>query len=249
MVSDTFPSAHMSPQTVVQRVAQETLIANLRNAHALEKQVIAVLQPQLELLTDYPDLHAALSRHIAETHEQARRLEAALKVCGSSVSLLKDVLLSVMGLGQSSVQGFSSDAVLKAVVADMMTEQLEIATYRTLIVLAERAGKPELCPPLQASLREEQAMAVWFDTNLEHLVGRFVDIEAARGRQPDQSGQDSFALPDGAVMRSDTGDAAAARPLPVAKLAPKPTSPQTTGAPSHAATGQPPASGKGLSDV
>jgi ferritin-like metal-binding protein YciE len=173
------------PRAPLHRVAQETLIASLRNAHALEKQVIAVLEPQLAMLTDYPDLHARLTQHAAQSREQAKRLEAALHACGSATSMVKDALLSVMGLTQSSVQGLSSDGVLKAVVADMMTEHLEIATYRTLIALADMAGKPDLRPPLETSLHEEEAMADWFDQNLEQIVRRFVELEAAKQHRSD----------------------------------------------------------------
>lgn len=83
----------------MQAAAHDTRVVNLRNAHALEKQVIAVLEPQLALLDDYPDLHARVTQHIAETHVQADRLQAALEACGSSTSMVKDALLSVMGLG------------------------------------------------------------------------------------------------------------------------------------------------------
>lgn len=180
MQAHDVPIRNTSPQSPVQVAAQEALIANLRNAHALEKQVIAVLEPQLDLLDDYPEFHARLTRHLAETHTQAHRLDAALIACGSSTSVVKDALLSVMGLGQSSVQGFASDAVLKAVVADTMTEHLEIATYRMLILLAEMAGRPDLCAHLQESLREEQDMADWFNQNLEPITRRFVALAVAK---------------------------------------------------------------------
>ena len=168
-----------APATV-ETAALETLVASLRNAHALESQVIAVLEAQRDLLTDFPDLHSRVTDHVGETRDQARRLEAGLKACGTSPSRVKDALLSVMGLGQSSVQGFSDDAVLKAVAADMMTEHLEIATYRTLIALADLAGKPELRPVLETTLREQEAMAAWLDRNREAITRRFAEIRATQ---------------------------------------------------------------------
>lgn len=168
-----------SGQTVLETTAHQTLVDNLRNAHALEKQVVAVLESQLKQLDDYPDLHARLTAHITETREQARRLEAGLEACGESASMVKDALLSLMGLSQSSMQGFSDDAVLKAIAADTMTEHLEIATYKTLLVLADMAGKPELRPRLEESLREEEAMAAWLDENLAPITRRFIEIRAA----------------------------------------------------------------------
>ena len=173
------PTAQKPPSSAFEAAAHESLVSNLRNAHALEKQAIAVLEAQLKLLTDYPDLHARVTEHIVETREQARRLEAGLEACGDSSSMVKDTLLSVMGLGQSSFQGFSDDAVLKAVAADMMTEHLEIATYRTLLTLADMAGKPELRPRLEETLHEEEEMAAWFDQNLDAITRRFVEIKTS----------------------------------------------------------------------
>lgn len=172
------PSDMTSDPQAIRTAAHTALVANLRNTHALEKQTIAVLEAQLDLLTDYPDMHARVSRHILESREQARRLEGALEACGSSSSLVKDAVLSVMGRGQSSVQGLSDDALLRALVADIMTEHLEIATYRTLIVLADMAGKPELRPRFEESLNEEIEMAQWLDQNMDAVTRRFIEFRA-----------------------------------------------------------------------
>ena len=158
--------------------ALEALVAGLRNAHALEKQAVAVLESQLDRMQDYPDLHARITSHALESREHGRRIEGALDVCDASTSVVKDVMMSVMGLGQSSVQGFADDAVLKAVLADSMFEHLEIASYRSLIELAELAGKPELRPRLEETLHEEEAMAAWLDENLPAITRRYVEISA-----------------------------------------------------------------------
>lgn len=192
MLNDT----HSGP-TVLETTAHQTLVDNLRNAHALEKQVVAVLESQLKQLDDYPDLHARLTAHITETREQARRLEAGLEACGESASMVKDALLSLMGLGQSSMQGLSDDAVLKAVAADTMTEHLEIATYKTLLVLADMAGKPELRPRLEESLHEEEAMAAWLDENLAPITRRFVEVRAAEAARAAAPPKNETTVPDG----------------------------------------------------
>jgi len=176
------PADTMPEQTSFEAAAHDTLVASMRNAHALEKQQITVLESQLDMLTDIPELHARLTEHIVETRDQARRLEAGLEACGSSASMVRDALLSVMGLGQSSVQGFGDDAVLKAVLADIMEEHLEIATYRTLLLLADMAGKPELRPRLEETLREEEAMAAWLEDNLEPITRRFIEVKTEEDR-------------------------------------------------------------------
>lgn len=197
MLNDT----HTAP-TRLEATAHETLVDGLRNAHALEKQVVAVLEAQIKQLDEYPDLHARLTAHITETREQARRLEAALEACGESASMVKDALLSLMGLGQSSMQGLTDDAVLKAVAADTMTEHLEIATYKTLLVLADMAGKPELRPRLEESLHEEEAMAAWLHENLTPLTRRFVEIKAAEEAKAHAPTKDDTTTPDGEKQES-----------------------------------------------
>ena len=190
------PQDTIAAPTTFEAAAHETLVASLRNTHALEKQQITVLNAQLDLFEQFPNLHARVTEHIVETRDQARRLEAGLEACGSSSSMVKDTLLSVMGLGQSSVQGLGDDAVLKAVTADIMEEHLEIATYRTLLALAGMAGKPELRTRLEETLQEEEAMAAWFDENLETITRRVVEIKASE-RQTDTAPPDEAATADG----------------------------------------------------
>lgn len=190
----------MTAPQALDAAAHETLVARLRDTHALEKQAITVLEAQLKLLTEYPELHARVTEHIVETRDQARRLEAGLEACGGSTSMIKDALMSVMGLGQSSVASFGDDAVLKAVTADIMEEHMEIATYRTLIVLADMAGKPDLRPRLEETLREEEAMANWFAENLDAITRRFVEIKASE-QQAEAAKKQDAETPDGEEPR------------------------------------------------
>ncbi len=173
------PSDSTTSSSPLAKAAHDTLTANLQNAHALEMQVVAVLEAQLDLFSEFPELRDRVTKHIKESSGQARRIEAALEACGESASAVKDTLLSIMGVTQSSTQSFSTDAVLKAVAADVMTEHLEITTYRTLIVLAGMAGRAELQPDLEASLREEEAMAGWLEQNMERITRRFVEMRTA----------------------------------------------------------------------
>lgn len=172
------PNDTIADPTLFEFAAHETLVSSLRNAHAMEKQQIQVLDSHLELFVDCPELHARVTQHLIETREQARRLEATLEACGGSASILKDAMMSVMGFGQSSVQSFGADAGLKAVTAAVTHEHLEIATYRMLIQLAGLAGMAELRLRLMETLREEESMAVWFDENLEAITKRFIEIKA-----------------------------------------------------------------------
>lgn len=213
--------------------AREALIAGLRNAHALERQGVAVMETQLGRLDDYPDLHARLTEHVRESREQSRRLEGALEDCGASTSMVKDALMSALGLSQSSVQGFARDAVLKAVLADTMFEHLEIAAYRSLFVLAEMAELPKIKERLQPSLDEEIAMAGWLEDNLEAVTRRYVELSSfkgadsvsASGAEPSVASEAEptetpwYAKPQPGSAASVTGrEAPAAKPAPAAAV-------------------------------
>lgn len=233
-------SHHTTTPEAMKTAAHETLVDGLRNAHALEKQAITVMEAQLGLLSDYPEMHARVTAHIAETREQAHRLDAGLEACGASSSMIKDAFLSMMGLGQSSVQGFSDDAVLKATLANAMTEHLEVATYRSLITLADMAGKPELCPRLQETLREEEAMAAWYDDNIDAITRRYVERMASAQQAAEKKAADKAdatrqdnSPPDGEAPQTpwyarDATDASGTEPKPpAASLGSTPDNPHT----------------------
>lgn len=190
----------------LKKSARDTLIVGLRNAHGVERQAITVLEPQLGRLGDYPDLRDRLATHVEESRVQMERLERALERLDASPSTVKDAVLSVMGLAQSSVQAFADDAVLKATMANTMLEHFEIAAYRSMIELTRIADLPDLRPDLEASLREEEAMAEWLERNLESVTRRYVALDA---------GLDPFAVeselegrvPGSAAAASGTFDA------------------------------------------
>lgn len=70
------PTAQTPPSIAFEAASHEALVSNLRNTHALGKQAIAVLEAQLKLLTDYPELHARVT---ASTQCYAARAPAWLE--------------------------------------------------------------------------------------------------------------------------------------------------------------------------
>jgi len=183
--------------------ARETLLVGMRNAHALERQAISILEPQLARLADYPDLRARLQRHIEESQVQAQRLESALERHDTSPSAVKDTVLSVMGMAQSTMAGLADDAVLKASFSNIAFEHFEIASYRSMLELVDLAGMPELRPNLEASLREEEAMAAWLEQNLGSVTRRYVELEA--GLEPSGAGGSAQASGMGVPLTSLAG--------------------------------------------
>lgn len=166
----------------VRAKALRTLIAGLRNAHAVEKQSAATLRPQIDRLANYPELQKRIRQHLDETYEQEKRLEIVLRKLDSSPSMLKDITLSLMGSGQQGWQSLADDTPIKATLADSMVEHFEVATYRALFTLADLAGEKVVGEDLAPSLREEEAMAAWLDEHLPAIVRAYVEQEVVEDR-------------------------------------------------------------------
>src|SRR5690606_6084341 len=128
--------------------AEKTFVAGLRNAHALENQALALIDRQLGRLEDYPDLKARLQAHRRETEGQIARLDRVLESCGESASGLKDTALSLVGNLAAMGHALAEDEILKNSYANFAFENFEIASYRSLILVADRAGMISATPLL-----------------------------------------------------------------------------------------------------
>ncbi len=77
-------------------------VTALKNTHALELQALQIMERQVERLERYPDMEAALRRHITETHGQRDRLDEALAAMSESPSALKEGVLGFMATWRRS---------------------------------------------------------------------------------------------------------------------------------------------------
>lgn len=160
-------------------VSDETrsiFITGLRNAHAMEKQALSIMEPQAARVESYPDVVQRLKEHIRETEGQIRRLETVLEGLGESSSTLKDVALSMVG-GMAAVgHSMAGDEILKNSLANFAFENYEIAAYKSLITIADAAGFSDASAALTQNLAEERAMADWLDKNLAKVTLQFARL-------------------------------------------------------------------------
>jgi ferritin-like metal-binding protein YciE len=159
--------------------AKDIYITGLRNQHAVENQAIELLERQVGRLENYPEMEQRMRRHIEESREQARRLEDLLAQCGTSHSSLKDTVMSFVGNMAALGHSTAPDEVVKNTFANFAFEHYEIASYKSLLILADLAGHSAGSGALQTSLREEQDMAAWIVDHLDPTVRRFVERSAA----------------------------------------------------------------------
>ena len=156
-------------------------VTGLRNAHAVEKQALSIMEPQLARIENYPEVAERLRAHIEETHGQISRLDEILAGFETSGSALKDAALSMTGGMAALAHTVAGDEILKNSFANYAFEHFEIASYKSLITLAEDGGFAQAAPLLQQSLGEEQRMAQWIDESLPLVTRRYAQLYAEQG--------------------------------------------------------------------
>ncbi len=139
--------------------AMDTYISGLKNAHALEKQAIQLMERQVERIESYPEIEQLLRGHIRETEGQIQRLDEILHSFGEDRSLLKDLATQITGNLGAIAHSVMPDEILKNHFANHAFENFEIASYESLIAMAEATGHSQHVSSLRATLGEEEKMA------------------------------------------------------------------------------------------
>jgi ferritin-like metal-binding protein YciE len=159
--------------------AQSIYVTGLRNQHAVEHQAIELLERQIGRLENYPEMAERMRTHLAESRGQARRLEELLGQFGTSESGIKDTMMSIMGNLAALAHTPASDEVIKNTFANFAFEHFEIASYKSLLTLAELTGHAAAESALRQSLAEEEAMAAWINDHLAETTRTFVNRSEA----------------------------------------------------------------------
>jgi ferritin-like metal-binding protein YciE len=81
-----------------------------------------------------------------------------------------------MGNVAAALHAPAPDEVLKNTFANFAFEHQEIAAYTSLIAMAQRVGDPQSIPLLEASLKEEEAMAEWIRGQIVPTTERFMTL-------------------------------------------------------------------------
>ena len=162
--------------------AYDIFLDGLRNAHAMEKQALSIMQPQLNRLQHYPEMSALLDRHIQETEGQIERLDTILADMDTSSSGLKDMGLSMTGSMAALSHTLAGDEILKNTFANHAFENFEIAAYVSLMVTADLCGAGTAVTLLQESLDEERRMAAALHESIDAVTRHYVALAASDDR-------------------------------------------------------------------
>jgi len=149
---------------------RDKLITYLQDAHAMEHQIVQVLQGQVKDTEKYPQIQARVQQHLDETRMHEQRMADRLAAFNESPSTTKSVGSNLMGNLIGAAAGGRTDALSKAARDDYMTEHMEIAAYELLIATAQAFGDMETIQAAQANLRDEVRMAAWLEEHLPETV-------------------------------------------------------------------------------
>ena len=165
--------------------ATQTYVSGLKNAHALEKQATQLIERQLERYENYPELSQMLRQHLKETEQQIVRLEDLLQSLGEDRSVLKDLATSISGNLAAIAHSVMPDEVLKNHFANHAFENFEIASYMSLIAMAEATGHSQHVPALRQTLAEEEKTATWLREHTPAITLKYMSLQES-GQKADR---------------------------------------------------------------
>lgn len=126
---------------------QELFVTWLNDAHAMENALASALRDQVKLAEDHPDVKTRIEQHFQET-ERHMQVEGCLESLGETPSGMKDTMAKISGKMQSMMQGGSGHTLLMAALNDYSAENMEIATYKSLLVAANELGHADIASKL-----------------------------------------------------------------------------------------------------
>ena len=123
---------------------KHTLIAWLRDAHAMERTSVDTLDRLAERLSRFPELAAQFREHWRTSIAQVQDIEKCLKTLGSDTSTFKDLTSRFMGIAQAYAVTVVPDEVVKDCLAAYASRHFEIAAYVALGAAALSLEEPDV---------------------------------------------------------------------------------------------------------
>lgn len=148
---------------------QDKVITYLTDVHSLEQNALAQLRTGAEQAGD-EQLKAVFTEHLAETEEHERLTRERLETCGASPSTLKDLGQKGGAMMSGIMAKTASDTTGKLAIQAYAFEHVEIASYRMLRVVAERAGDEETAKLASRILADEESAADKLDALIEPVA-------------------------------------------------------------------------------
>src|SRR5262245_21773093 len=115
----------------------------LKDAYAMEKSEIVMLEKQAGRLKGYPFVQAKINEHLEQTRWQTEQIEECLRKVGTNPSIVKSALGKAVGNISALTRVMAEDEVLKDIIADSAFENMEITSYLSIMEAAEECGETD----------------------------------------------------------------------------------------------------------
>ena len=147
----------------------EQLTKYLTDVHSIEEQALQQLRTAPKIAGD-PELARAFADHLTETEDQERRVRERLAARGADPSKTKDLVARAGGIGMLLFARSQPDTPGKLTAHAFSYEQMEIAAYDLLALVADRAGDPETAVVARSIREQESAMAARLAAGFDRAV-------------------------------------------------------------------------------
>jgi ferritin-like metal-binding protein YciE len=148
---------------------QDQLVKYLTDVHSTEQNAISTLRSGADSVED-PELASVFREHLVESEEHERLVKGRLEALGASPSTLKDVTQKGIAAVTGAVANAAPDTAGKMAIQAFAFEHLEIASYRMLRRVAERAGDQDTVQVADRILPQERAAAQKLSDLLERVA-------------------------------------------------------------------------------
>lgn len=161
---------------------KDMYIGWLQDAHSAETTLVAALENHAKDAQDFPDLQMGLQQHLEQTRRHAEMVKGCLERVGGNASTLKTGMGTIGGMAKNLMNATTADEVVKNTIDDYTSENLEIASYTSLIAAAESMGDLETATICRQILQEEEQAAALVRRQLPLVTTASLQRKAAVGR-------------------------------------------------------------------
>ncbi len=147
----------------------ERLIKHIDDAHAMEQNVLRMLEGMIST-TDDPEILDALEHHKMQTQGHADQMVARLEAHDASPSAVKQLGGVLGALAKMPLDLVRGEKAGRNAREGYAMEHMEIASYELLRRIAQKAGDEETATAAQEIIGEEQAMARLIEQNWDKFA-------------------------------------------------------------------------------
>lgn len=157
---------------------KELFLEEIKDIYWAEKHLVKAL-PKMSKGATSEVLATAIEKHLEETKEHVSRLEEVFKLMGEKPQAKKcDAMDGLVKEAESILEDTDSDTMVRdagIIIASQKVEHYEIASYGSLVALADKMGLKDASKLLSLTLQEEKIT----DSNLTELALSEINEEAA----------------------------------------------------------------------